>query len=72
VMAGARVTMLASSLITHGPTHLTSLLIEMRRWMEEHEYTSITQMRGSMSQLAVADPAAFERANYLKALNSIL
>jgi dihydroorotate dehydrogenase (fumarate) len=72
VMAGARVTMLASSLITNGPAHLTSLLAEMRRWMEEHEYTSITQMRGSMSQLAVADPAAFERANYLRALNSIL
>ena len=72
VMAGASVTMLASSLIANGPAHLTSLLKEMRRWMEEHEYTSITQMRGSMSQLAVADPAAFERAHYLRALNSIL
>jgi dihydroorotate dehydrogenase (fumarate) len=72
VMAGARVAMLASSLIAHGPAHLTSLLIEMRRWMEEYEYTSITQMRGSMSQRAVADPATFERANYLRALNSIL
>ena len=72
VMAGASVTMLASSLITNGPAHLTSLQAEMRRWMEEHEYTSITQMRGSMSQLAVADPAAFERAHYLRALNSIL
>jgi dihydroorotate dehydrogenase (fumarate) len=72
VMAGARVAMLASSLITNGPSYLTSLLEQMRRWMEEHEYTSITQMRGSMSQQAVADPAAFERANYLRALNSIL
>jgi dihydroorotate dehydrogenase (fumarate) len=72
VMAGARVTMLASSLIANGPAHLTSLLTEIRRWMEEHDYTTITQMQGSMSQLAVADPAAFERANYLRALNSIV
>jgi dihydroorotate dehydrogenase (fumarate) len=72
VMAGASVTMLASSLIANGPAYLTSLLTEMHRWMEEHEYTSVTQMRGSMSQLAVADPAAFERANYMKALNSLL
>jgi dihydroorotate dehydrogenase (fumarate) len=72
VMAGAKVAMLASSLIAQGPSYLTTLLTEMRRWMEEHEYTSITQMRGSMSQQAVADPAAFERANYLRALNSIL
>ena len=42
----------------------------MQTWMEEHEYESISQMRGSMSQRAVAEPAAFERANYMIALNS--
>ncbi len=70
MMAGARVTMLASSLIANGPGHLSTLLLGMRQWMEEHEYTSLTQMWGSMSQLAVSDPAAFERANYMKALNT--
>ncbi|MGO8949698.1 MAG: dihydroorotate dehydrogenase-like protein [Ktedonobacterales bacterium] len=70
VMAGARVTMLAASLIANGPAYLTTLLSGMCQWMEDHEYTSITQMWGSMSQLAVADPAAFERANYMKALNT--
>jgi dihydroorotate dehydrogenase (fumarate) len=42
----------------------------MQRWMEEKEYESVKQMKGSMSQRAVAEPAAFERANYMKALNS--
>jgi len=46
------------------------ILNDLQEWMEEHEYESITQMRGSMSQRAVAEPAAFERANYMKALNS--
>jgi dihydroorotate dehydrogenase (fumarate) len=70
VMAGANVAMMASSLLANGPSHLAGLLHDMRAWMDEHEYDSITQMRGSMSQLGVADPAAFERANYAKALNS--
>jgi len=70
VMAGANVAMLASSLIANGPSELRKLLDDMRQWMEEHEYTSITQMRGSMSQRGVADPAAFERANYIKALST--
>jgi dihydroorotate dehydrogenase (fumarate) len=46
------------------------VLTDLRRWMEEHEYESIRQMLGSMSQQHVAEPAAFERANYLKVLRS--
>lgn len=69
VMAGANVTMLASELLLHGPERIRQLLEELGQWMEKHEYLSATQMRGCMSQHSVAEPAAFERANYLKALN---
>lgn len=70
VMAGADVAMLASELIAQGPTRLMSLLSEMEIWMENNDYSSLEQMKGSMSQRAVADPAAFERANYMKILNT--
>jgi len=70
MMAGANVAMLASALLDHGPQRLTTILSDIGRWMEDHEYESIRQMRGSMSQRSVADPAAFERANYMKVLNS--
>ena len=70
VMAGANITMVASTLLAHGINRLPHLLRGLNEWMELHEYESITQMRGSMSQRAVADPAAFERANYMKELNS--
>ncbi|HET8840633.1 MAG TPA: dihydroorotate dehydrogenase-like protein [Ktedonobacteraceae bacterium] len=69
VMAGANVAMLASELLTHGPERIHELLEELKEWMEQREYNSIDQMRGCMSQYAVAEPAAFERANYMKALN---
>jgi len=69
-MAGASVSMLASELIAKGSRRVPSLLGEVTRWMEEFEYDSIAQMLGSMSQKAVADPGAFERANYMKALTS--
>jgi dihydroorotate dehydrogenase (fumarate) len=69
-MAGATSVMLASELLAHGPRRLTEIVRDLAAWMEEHEYTSIAQMRGSMSQQAVADPSAFERANYMKVLNS--
>jgi dihydroorotate dehydrogenase (fumarate) len=69
VMAGADVTMLCSSLLLKGPQHLGTVLSGMEKWMQEHEYVSVQQMRGSMSQKSVADPTAFERANYMKALN---
>ena len=70
MMAGASVAMVASTLLTHGIDRLTYLLHTLDEWMEQHEYESIRQMRGSVSQQAVADPAAFERANYMKELNS--
>lgn len=70
VMAGASAVMMASELLAHGPARLREILADMERWMDEREYDSITQMRGSMSQRSVADPAAFERANYMKTLNS--
>jgi dihydroorotate dehydrogenase (fumarate) len=70
MVAGASVAMMTSALLATGTSHLTCILDDLREWMEEHEYESISSMKGSMSQQAVADPAAFERANYMKALNS--
>jgi len=70
MMAGARVTMLTSELLKNGIGRISDILTDMQTWMESYEYTSIQQMQGSMSQQAVAEPAAFERANYMKALQS--
>jgi len=70
MMAGANVTMLASELIEKGPGRVALLLDEMTAWMQAFEYDSVRQMRGSMSQQAVAEPAAFERGNYMKALST--
>lgn len=68
VLVGADCVMMASQLLRHGPAHLMVVEQGMRRWMEEHEYRSVSQMRGSVSQRASRDPGAFERANYLTAL----
>jgi dihydroorotate dehydrogenase (fumarate) len=70
LMVGADVTMLCSALLKHGPGHIRTILNDLERWMTEHEYVSVKQMKGSMSQQSLADPAAFERANYMKALNT--
>ena len=70
LMAGASVTMSASELLQNGAQHAASMLAELHTWMDEHEYISVDQMKGSMSQRAVAEPAAFERANYIQVLNS--
>jgi dihydroorotate dehydrogenase (fumarate) len=70
LMVGADVTMVCSALLKHGPEHLRTMLTDLERWMLEHEYVSVSQLKGSMSQKSVADPSAFERANYMKALNS--
>ncbi len=70
MMAGANVAMTTSELLAHGVGRMGAILSDVRMWMEEHEYESIVSMRGSMSQQAVAEPAAFERANYMRALNS--
>jgi dihydroorotate dehydrogenase (fumarate) len=68
LMAGADVTMMCSALLKHGPAHIRRVLTDMEQWMAQHEYESVRQMKGSMSQKSVADPSAFERANYMKAL----
>ncbi len=70
VMAGASVTMMASALLRLGIDHLHDVLRNLEAWMDEHEYASIQQMRGSMSQQNVTEPTAFERANYMKVLQS--
>jgi dihydroorotate dehydrogenase (fumarate) len=70
MMAGAKVAMTTSALLKKGPQRATKILRKLEQWMVENEYESIQQMQGSMSQKAVADPAAFERANYIKVLNS--
>jgi len=70
IMTGADVAMLCSALLKNGISHLTTLLGSIEAWMEKKEYSSIAQMKGSMSQKSVSEPAAFERANYMKALHN--
>lgn len=70
MMAGAKVAMMTSALLRHGISHLATVRDMMTEWMEEHEYESVRQMQGSMNQQAVGQPAAYERANYIKVLNS--
>jgi dihydroorotate dehydrogenase (fumarate) len=69
MMAGAKVAMTASKVLHDGYESVTTLLDDLKAWMEEHEYESIQQMQGSMSQQSVAEPAAFERSNYIRILN---
>jgi dihydroorotate dehydrogenase (fumarate) len=70
LMTGARVTMMTSALLKRGISHLTTLQHELLRWLTEHEYESVRQMQGCMSMRSVANPAAFERGNYMKVLRS--
>ena len=70
MMAGAKVAMMASTLLHNGPQAIPAVLENLQTWMKEHEYESIQQMQGSMSQKNVKEPAAFERANYMKVLGS--
>ena len=70
MMAGARVTMIASEILKNGYDRVPDILTTMQFWMEEHGYESIRQMQGSMSQQSVKEPAAFERANYMRVLGS--
>ncbi len=70
VMAGASVAMMTSALLQNGVAHLDAVLRGIIQWMEEHEYESVNQMRGSMSQRNVSDPALYERANYMRVLSS--
>ncbi len=70
LMAGAKVTMMASELLQQGTARLAQVVEGMGRWLEEREYASVEQMQGSMSQAKSGDPVAFERANYMRVLQS--
>ncbi|MBM3495843.1 MAG: dihydroorotate dehydrogenase-like protein, partial [Armatimonadetes bacterium] len=70
MMAGARVVQVASELLHNGTGRIRGIVKEMTDWMDEKEYESVAQMQSSMSQKNVAEPAAFERANYMKMLAS--
>ncbi|HTT69084.1 MAG TPA: dihydroorotate dehydrogenase-like protein [Gemmatimonadales bacterium] len=70
MMAGANVAMMTSTLLRSGIGHLTAVRQELAAWMNEHEYESVRQMRGSLSQRSTANPEAYERANYVKVLSS--
>jgi dihydroorotate dehydrogenase (fumarate) len=71
LMVGGDVTMLCSTLLRNGINHLRHIEAGLREWMEKHEYESVQQMKGSMSQIRCPDPSAFERAQYMKAVKSV-
>lgn len=68
LLAGADVTMLCSTIIRHGIPQIAMIERDLVDWLEEHEYESVSQLKGSLSQKNCAEPAAFERAQYMKAL----
>lgn len=68
LMVGADVTMMCSVLLREGPEHIRFVERQLEQWMADHEYESVSQMKGSMSQLRCSDPAAFERAQYMRAV----
>ncbi len=70
MMAGANVAMMTSALLQRGIGYVSKVYMDILNWMEQYEYESIHQMQGSMSQKSVADPTAFERANYMRVLRS--
>lgn len=70
MMAGAHVAMMTSAFFQNGIRHANLVVHEMTQWMEDHEYESIQQMRGSMSRRCVPNPTAFDRANYMRVLSS--
>jgi dihydroorotate dehydrogenase (fumarate) len=70
MMAGANIVEITSEFLANGIGRTGEILNGLESWMKEYEYKSITQMKGSMSHKSVAEPAAFERANYMKALQS--
>ena len=70
LLVGADVVMMTSALLRHGPEHITSVEGELREWMAEHDYTSVSELRGSASAATVSDPSGFERANYMATLHS--
>ena len=70
LLAGADITMIASVLLQRGAKYVAQLRRELEHWLEENEYTSVSQLKGSMSRVKCSDPSQLERANYMKALIS--
>jgi len=70
MMAGAKVSMMTSSLIKNGISHIEKVISETTNWLLNHEYDSIKSIQGLMSQRNVSSPSAYERANYMKLLGS--
>jgi dihydroorotate dehydrogenase (fumarate) len=70
VMAGAHATQMVSALLQHGPDYLRQVRDDLARWLEEHEFESLRQMQGSMNLLRCRDPGAYQRANYIRLLQS--
>jgi dihydroorotate dehydrogenase (fumarate) len=70
LMAGASVTMVCSALLRHGISYLTKLEHDLTHWLESHEYASVSQLQGCMSQVNCSDPGAFERAQYVRAVST--
>jgi dihydroorotate dehydrogenase (fumarate) len=70
VMVGAHVTQMVSALLQHGPGYLAQVRRDLERWLEEHEFESLRQMQGSLSLLRCSDAAAYQRANYIRLLQS--
>ncbi len=70
LLAGADVTHLCSALLHHGPELITELLSDLNAWLDEHEYDSVSQLKGSISQQHAIDPAAYERSNYVDVIDS--
>lgn len=70
IMAGAHGVQMVSSILRHGPEHLKTVREGIQSWLEKHEYESLEQMRGSMRLQSCPDPGAFERANYMRVLQS--
>ncbi|HWB14649.1 MAG TPA: dihydroorotate dehydrogenase-like protein [Pirellulales bacterium] len=71
ILAGADVGMIASALIRNGPEHLRILLTEVEYWLERRHFASVEQIKGSLSQRCIANPGAFERVNYMRAISSL-
>ena len=67
---GADVTMMTSAVLRHGPSRIATVIGELQAWLDQHDYVSVTQLRGSMSHASTDDPGAFERANYHRILHS--
>ena len=70
LLVGADVAMMTAALLQHGPRHVQEVEAELRYWMQDHEYESVEQLRGSVSQTRSREAEAFERANYVNVLAS--